>query len=76
MSVLPFRPTPSDPPPDLGRAYTAEDVAREVYCGTVTARWVRRNVTWGRDQLSHKKVVWWEHPLLAGIAKHVNGGAA
>lgn len=58
------------PPADRGRALTAEDVAREIFNGAVTAKWVRRYFKPGRDKLGWRTVIWWEAEVRAWKNQH------
>ncbi len=56
-NALPF-PVPV-PPPNRGRMLSAKQVAADVFNGTVSESWVRRNLP-GKIRLGHSTVVWWE----------------
>jgi hypothetical protein len=57
-----------EPPPDRGRLLDAEEIAREIFYGKVSARWVRRHVTAGKVKLGHVTVMWWEIPVRDWLA--------
>jgi len=63
------------PPPDRGRLLSADQVARALFSGSVTARWVRRTLRAGRVRLGHRTVVWQEGDVLAWIAKRRESAA-
>jgi hypothetical protein len=54
-------------PLDRGRLLSAEQVASELFNGTVTARWVTRNVRVGKLKLGHIKRAWWENQVRAWL---------
>jgi len=58
-----------DAPPDRGRLLDADEVAREIFCGKVTARWVTRNVQAGKVKLGHVKRAWWEADVRSWLAR-------
>jgi hypothetical protein len=62
-------------PAARGRALTAEQVAEEIFSGTVTARWVLRYFKPGRDRIGWRTVVWWEVEVLRWRDTHQLGGA-
>ena len=62
------------PPPNLGRALTAHQVAAELLNGTVTPQWVKRYLQAGRVSLGHRTVVWFEEPVKAWMAEKARAG--
>lgn len=50
-------------PPNLGRLMSATQVAEELFHGTVSPTWVRRNVP-HKITLGHSTVRWWEADVL------------
>lgn len=57
---------PLPAPPARGRLLTAEQVAAELFCGTVSPAWVRRVVP-NKIVLGHSTVRWLELDVLAFI---------
>lgn len=55
---------PPAPPPPRGRLLTAEQIAAELFAGTVSPTWVRRRVP-HRLRLGHSTVRWFEADVLA-----------
>lgn len=71
--VLPLRPQPSN---GRGAAWSAEDVAREIFNGKVSARWVKDNFKPGRDKIGYRTVIWWENEVRRWRDQHPLTGAA
>jgi hypothetical protein len=65
---MPLRTEAFAPPPNRGRLMTAAQVAAELFCGTVSGAWVRRNVPY-KIVLGHSTVRWWERDVLDWIAE-------
>jgi hypothetical protein len=65
---------PLAPPPDRGRLLTAEQVAAELFSGTVSPAWVRRHVP-HKIVLGHSTVRWYELDVLEWIAAQRDGAA-
>lgn len=63
-------------PESRGVAWDAADVAREIFNGKVSARWVREHFTAGRDRLGWRTVIWWSKLALAWKESHSIEGAA
>lgn len=55
--------------PPTSRLLNAEQVAEEIFCGSQTAEWVRRNCWVGRYKPSHKTVLWRETDLRQAISR-------
>jgi len=55
-----------EPPADRGRLLTAAQVAAELFNGTVSAAWVRRNVP-HKVVLGHSTVRWYAGDVQAWI---------
>ncbi len=69
------RPTgPVALPAARGRLLTADQVAAELFNGTVSPAWVRRHVP-GKIVLGHSTVRWYEFDVLAWIAARGDGAA-
>jgi hypothetical protein len=56
-------PTPVQLPAPRGPMMDAEAVAAELFAGTVTETWVRRNVP-GRVKLSHRTLRWFRDDVV------------
>ena len=69
MTVLEF-PIP-DPPTNVGRLLDAEEIAKEIFNGKVSADWVKAKLKAGRVRLGHRTVVWAEYPVRAWIKEQV-----
>ena len=59
------------PPPNVGRLLDAEEVAKEIFNGKVSAEWVRTRLKAGRTKLGHRTVVWAEYPVQRWLEKQV-----
>ena len=68
MTVLPIK---RSPPPNVGRLMGAEQVAAELFNGTVTPGWVKRHLEAGRVSLGYRTVVWAEELVRAWVAEKV-----
>lgn len=75
LKLEPTVPGPRDPPLDRGRLMTGQQVADEIFRGTVSAAWVRRNVPY-KITLGHSTVRWCENDVRAWIETLRNGDAA
>ena len=77
LEIVPtHEPAPLAPPPDRGRLLSAEEVARELLGGHVSALWVTRNVGAGKVQLGHVKRAWWEYDVRRWLEERTSKGAA
>lgn len=70
--VLALRPEPTR---GRGAAWSAQDVAREIFNNCVTVDWVKRNFKAGRDRLGHRTVIWWENDARRWKDTHALGAA-
>lgn len=68
LQVVRPEPGPPEPPADRGRLMTAEQVAAELFSGTVSPAWVRRNVP-GKIVLGHSTVRWYELDVRRWLAE-------
>lgn len=59
---------PPAPPPPRGRLLTAEQIASELFGGTVSPAWVRRHVP-HKLRLGHSTVRWFEADVLAWLVE-------
>lgn len=62
LHVVPREPGALNPPPDRGRLLTADQVAADLFNGTVSPAWVRRNCP-GKIVLGHSTVRWFERDV-------------
>lgn len=63
-------------PAGRGAAWTAADVAREIFNNRVSAAWVKRNFKAGRDRIGWRTVIWWEHEARRWKDTHPLGDEA
>ena len=77
MTVLKIEPHVNvpEPPPDLGRLMTAEEVVADCFNGTVSVSWVKRHLKAGRVRLGHSTVRWYEIPVRAWITEQLEAAS-
>ncbi len=78
MTVLKMAPredTVPEPPPDLGRLMTAEEVVAKCFNDTVTVSWVKKHLKAGRVRLGHSTVRWYEKPVRAWITEQLEAAS-
>ena len=77
MKVLKMEPREDvpEPPPDLGRLMTAEEVVAECFNGTVSVSWVKKHLKAGRVRLGHSTVRWYEKPVRAWITEQMEAAS-
>lgn len=52
--------------PPNPRLLTADEVAEQIFHGTVSSAWIRRTVP-GKLRLGYTTVRWWKHEVLAWV---------
>lgn len=63
-------PTGAMPAIGRGRLMTAQEIAQEIFRGSVSEQWVKRNVAQeSKRRLGHSTVRWWEADVVAWISK-------
>ena len=73
LTIVPVAPAPDpagppEPPPDRGRLMDAATIARELFHGERTEKWVRQHVAPDdKLPLGHSTVRWWERDVLRWI---------
>ncbi len=73
MTVLKIEPHVDvpEPPTDLGRLMTAEEIVAECFNGTVRVSWVKKHLKAGRVRLGHSTVRWYEKPVREWIVERM-----